>query len=571
MNRLPRIAFWIGLLGPAAAILILVLRFGVNVPFWDDWELARPLIRLTNGSLPGWTELASQHNEHRMLFPRLVMLALAYVSRWNVHVNMVVSVALAGMSLAMLVALARPILAEAGAVGRAWAALTLSAIVFSLTQWENWLWGWQVQWFLAVLGAIAAIAFATWSLRSARPWACLAGAAGAAFVCQYSIASGAAIWACVVFVLAFHPLRRRVLPAMLAVAAAAIALYLIGYSRPLHHPSPLVALERPLAFLTYLGNYASGPLGRDTVLGLGAMAAFLALALIALRRFRTAPELVVPWIAMGAFAGANAVLTGIGRVGFGADQGFMSRYVTVSLLLSVALVPLGMLAFRAWPADRWPTARTIAAVFAAGLMTVLVAWADLRAWAGFTERSTQMVENRRCLLLIERATDECLKLVYPDPLLLRLRIKQLQAIGWSGFPKDPARPRGTIRLKDPEGLFLWRLKAEDSPVGWIHAATLDNGRLTVTGWAHHPHGNLEETRKVLVAADGVVLGEAEIVGERPDVAAVFKDASFLRTGWTLQVEAPPAANRLDPLQAYLLYGEDVLIALEGYAKIEAAR
>lgn len=571
MNRLPRIAFWIGLLGPAAAILILVLRFGVNVPFWDDWELARPLIRLTNGSLPGWTELASQHNEHRMLFPRLVMLALAYVSRWNVHVNMVVSVALAGMSLAMLVALARPILAEAGAVGRAWAALTLSAIVFSLTQWENWLWGWQVQWFLAVLGAIAAIAFATWSLRSARPWACLAGAAGAAFVCQYSIASGAAIWVCVVFVLAFHPLRRRVLPAMLAVAAAAIALYLIGYSRPLHHPSPLAALERPLAFLTYLGNYASGPLGRDTVLGLGAMAAFLALALIALRRFRTAPELVVPWIAMGAFAGANAVLTGIGRVGFGADQGFMSRYVTVSLLLSVALVPLGMLAFRAWPAGRWPTARTITAVFAAGLMTVLVAWADLRAWAGFTERSAQMVENRRCLLLIERATDECLKLVYPDPLLLRLRIKQLQAIGWSGFPKDPARPRGTIRLKDPEGLFLWRLKAEDSPVGWIHAATLDNGRLTVTGWAHHPHGNLEETRKVLVAADGVVLGEAEILGERPDVAAVFKDASFLRTGWTLQVEAPPAANRLGPLQAYLLYGEDVLIALEGYAKIEAAR
>ena len=571
MDRLPRIAFWGALIGPAAAILFLVLRFGVNVPFWDDWELARPLIRLANGSVPGWTELASQHNEHRMLFPRLVMLPLASVTRWNVHVNMVVSVALAGMSLAVLMALARPILVQAGAAGRVWAALTLSAIVFSLTQWENWLWGWQVQWFLAVLGAILAVAFATWSLRSDRPWAHLAGAAGAAFVCQYSIASGAAIWVCVVFVLAFHPRRRRALPVILAVAAAATALYLVGYTRPLHHPSPLVALERPLAFLTYLGNYASGPLGRNTAFGLGAMAAFLALAIIAIRRFHTAPELVVPWIAMGAFAVANAVLTGIGRVGFGAEQGFMSRYATVSLLLSVALVPLGMLALRAWPAGRWPTARTTTAVIAAGLMTLLVARADIKAWAGFAERSALMVENRRCLMLIERATDECLKLVYPNPLLLRLRIKQLQAIGWSGFPEDPARPRGTIRLKDPEGLFLWRLRAEDSTVGWIHSATLDRGTLTVTGWARHPHGNLEGTRKILVAADGVVLGEAEIAGERPDVAAVFKDASFLRTGWTLQAQVTSATSRLGLLEAYLVFGEDVLIALEGYAKIDAAR
>ena len=431
-TRSVRAAYGAALLGPVAVVVLLVLRHGVNVPFWDQWELVGPLTRLQDGTL-GWGEIFRQHNEHRMVVPKIVMLSLASLTGWNVVAEMLASTLLAVAVLGLLIALTRPILRPAGPMVRLWATFTISAMLFSQAQWQNWLWGWQVQWFLGALAAVSAIALATWSLASGRPWAHVAGAAAAALACQFSIASGVVVWGCCALVFAFHAQRRRILPIWLAVAIAASAVFLVGYERAPGHPSLLSAVEHPLSFLLFLGNYLSGPLGRHAAIGIAVALGFGVLAVMAARRRRREPQAIVPWIALGAFAGANAALTGIGRVGMGAGRGLSSQYVTIALLMSVSLVPLGIAAFRAGPDAGWTPIQRKAWMGGAALLSFLTILGDIGEWKRAADHAREMIMARDCLLAIEAATDDCLGLLYPDPAAVRAWEPQLRAIRWSGF------------------------------------------------------------------------------------------------------------------------------------------
>ena len=72
------------------AVAVLVWRFHVDVPFWDQWDFVPDLDRLFSGQLD-LSFLFRQHNEHRMFFPRLIMLALARVTHWSIGWELVVS------------------------------------------------------------------------------------------------------------------------------------------------------------------------------------------------------------------------------------------------------------------------------------------------------------------------------------------------------------------------------------------------------------------------------------------------------------------------------------------------
>lgn len=322
---------------------------------------------------------------------------------------------------------------RSGQATRIWVSLALSLHVFSFAQGTNWLWGWQIQWFLSLFAAVLSIALATWSLRVTRPWAYVAGSAAAALVCQYGIASGMVAWGASALVLAFHPFRRRILPIWLAVAAIATAVYFLGYVRHDGLPSLLVALDRPLAFFEYVGNYLSGPLGRHAAAGFAVAIVFAALALIGARRQWRDPELFMPWVALGAFAGGNALLTGIGRLGMGAGQGLASRYATIALLMSVALVPLGILAFRAWSAGRRSTLKFASAAAGAALLTLPAIAVNTRSMTELKNFSREIITGRKCVTGVEPETDTCLVLLHPDPAVVRLRAPQLKALGLSSF------------------------------------------------------------------------------------------------------------------------------------------
>src|SRR5450830_314885 len=64
---------------PLLYLVRLCVRHYVDVPYMDQWELLPRLDRMDAGTLT-LRDLWIQHNEHRPMFPVLVMLGLAKLS-----------------------------------------------------------------------------------------------------------------------------------------------------------------------------------------------------------------------------------------------------------------------------------------------------------------------------------------------------------------------------------------------------------------------------------------------------------------------------------------------------------
>ena len=76
------------LLGPLALLAILIFVFSENIPFWDQWELVPSIELMRSGDL-SIGDLWEQHNEHRLFFPKIIMLSLAALTSWNVQAEIV--------------------------------------------------------------------------------------------------------------------------------------------------------------------------------------------------------------------------------------------------------------------------------------------------------------------------------------------------------------------------------------------------------------------------------------------------------------------------------------------------
>src|ERR1700704_5081833 len=79
---------------PSLCIIYLVARYGVDIPFADEWTFAPMFVKAHDHTL-GLADLFAQHNEHRPVFPRLLMIGIARAAHGNVRAQMFFSIALA--------------------------------------------------------------------------------------------------------------------------------------------------------------------------------------------------------------------------------------------------------------------------------------------------------------------------------------------------------------------------------------------------------------------------------------------------------------------------------------------
>lgn len=425
---------------PVAVTAVAIATHGVNVPFWDQWELVPLLMKQREGTL-ALADLFHQHNEHRMFFPNLVMVGLAPFTGWDIRAELAVSLVLALAALGVALAMFRPVLAGAGTALRLWTPFAVSLLLFSLAQWENWLWGWQIQWFLSLLATLGTVLLLDRALAARNPWPALAGSAAAAGVVQFSVASGIMLWPAGLLMIALHPRPRR-LPlaaAWVVAAAASCAVFFAGWFRPVIPGSvpPLEVLANPGPLLAYVATYLVSPLVRAPLGGLPPYAyGFLLLAavlggaawLLATGWRERAP--LLPWLALAAFAGANALVTGLGRVVFGIDQALGSRYVTLGLLFVLSAIALGVLVLRRLPGRIVPR---VAGGALAAVVTGLLLLAGWQSRPYLDGRSGQLAAGAACLPAADSAPADCLLLLYPDAAVVRARAAMLRELGWSGF------------------------------------------------------------------------------------------------------------------------------------------
>lgn len=330
MRRALRVALPVALIiVPPTIEFLYICRFSVDVPWWDEWALVDLLQSWSRQDIGRVIALLwAQHNEHRPLFPRLIMLVLARLTGWNICIEMYFGLLLSIMLLVVIGLIYKKMVGDS-----IWGFVPLAWLVFSLGQWENILWGWQLAFYLQALATVCAL-----YLLSARLLRSTALAVLCAVVASFSVSSGLLTWPVgLLYLLTQRTEKKR--QALWGLAGfLTIAVYFIGYTSPGHHPSPLTTLSRPLETVAFFLGNVGAPLGGGSLLFSRLMGGCLLLLLIIYlyRRFKDACLGHRQWSDAETLLGSMIIVSlltsaviAISRVGFDhPDWAMNSRYIT---------------------------------------------------------------------------------------------------------------------------------------------------------------------------------------------------------------------------------------------------
>ncbi|HKP94071.1 MAG TPA: hypothetical protein VJS88_09260, partial [Chthoniobacterales bacterium] len=355
-------------LAPVVFIGFIIDRYGVNVPYADEWSNLILIEKWDAGRLR-FGDLMRPHNGHRIFVPRLIFLAFAEIAHGNVRGEMFFSLFVGALTSAgLLYLLRRTVRTGWPPVLALWA--LINVFLFSPIQAENWLWGFQFQIFLSnlcIVGAVSAI-IADFGVRLRMTLAALFAVAG-----TLSFGQGLLIWPLVALLMISRgETRRRVL------IWGAVTFAILCGSFFLYHGKDLTRAvahwwDYPLFFVAFLGAPlaqipTTDPMVLAAVLGAILCAAYFCLLISCLLRGVAEREAV--WLALGAYSIGGAVLAAASRTHFGAAQALGSRYTTVAAFLLVGLIGLAASLYFERPSPK----RKLAGLLAAGVCLMLYAF-----------------------------------------------------------------------------------------------------------------------------------------------------------------------------------------------------
>jgi len=105
----------------------------LDFPFFDQWHFAPDVLKAFEGTLT-LGDLWRPHNEHRIFFPKLMMLVLARLSHWNVGWEIAANTALGVAIFTVWLLLFRLSARRLSRAVPPWTPVLLSLAVFSFSQ-----------------------------------------------------------------------------------------------------------------------------------------------------------------------------------------------------------------------------------------------------------------------------------------------------------------------------------------------------------------------------------------------------------------------------------------------------
>lgn len=319
---------------PALLVIIVILKFGVNVPYWDDWVFVPFLEKFHEGQLTV-KDFFAQHNEHRLIFPRLAKLGLISISRWNTFYELFASWAFILLTWLTLWDLLRITFGvELKKLIKPFVVVN-SIMLFSLAQGENFIWGWQLHWFMSNFFGI----FSIWALaRWKGLWRGILVASLAAFVTTYSIATGQFLWGLGLLVLILE--RKTWKPRQILFWAIAGALSIGLYFYPIKYQSRNIFafVDTPFTFAQFIfvslgSHFGAMDLDLSFLCGVCGLLMFgISLAFL-WRRGSTWGFKILPWTALAIYGLLSVISTAIGRAqGTAWQHPLVSRYSIFAVL-----------------------------------------------------------------------------------------------------------------------------------------------------------------------------------------------------------------------------------------------
>ncbi len=353
----------LGPLLPIAAYFWLIHQYSVNVVYLDQWGNVTLLDHWYKGTLT-LSDLWASHGDHRILFPNLIVIALAQFTRFNVVFEEYLSGAMLVTATGLFILIHRRRAPSTPFIY--YTPLTL--LLFSFVQYENTLWGFQIAWYLVTL----ALALALFLLdRPALTGCVFAGAIAATVVGSFSSLQGLLIWPVGLLVLYVHRRQRRSLLIWIACALITATVYFHQLNPPYSNQTyvfthPIEALK---FFLFLIGSVLGVELTNSPwpVIAFGAIVLMIAILLVVRYQRRNQQSGSLIGVALICYGVLFAATITQGRAWGGLWA--PTRYSTCGLLILAGcyLVVLeraparNRLAFRATTAESPPERRAVIA------------------------------------------------------------------------------------------------------------------------------------------------------------------------------------------------------------------
>ena len=315
------------------------------VPFWDMWDGYIGFFEsVTEGN---WSAWLAQHNEHRIFLARLLFFADLKWFGGAIWFLIAANYILVGTSAFIFWRIScDENAAITSGYGRIILGLFITAWLFLWMQQENLAGGFQSQFFLAQLLPLCALYWLHKSVAGVMRGRHFLVACGLGLASVGTMANGILALP----LMTFYALLTRQRAARVGILAALSVLTLFFYFQS-HHGSHTQALtENPSGLLhfalLYLGNpfyhlFEGGKSGKliATIAGLALVGGSAWVAIKSLRRPRES-TLQLALLFFILYIGGTALGTAVGRLIFGMDQAFNSRYTTPALMAWAALLVL---------------------------------------------------------------------------------------------------------------------------------------------------------------------------------------------------------------------------------------
>ena len=498
-QRAARVLAWGLVLLPALLLLLYIVLYRVNGPSWDYTTLAEVFDKWHHGTFT-LAFLFRQHNEHRIAVPRLVILALGEVTRWDNRTEM-----LAHWSLmcASTVLLYRSFTIELGEVAQARRLLLFVPIaLLSLSPRSHQAFmGFGFPHYLMIFFSLAALQILAFSALSL---AAFAGAIACAVAAAFSLSNGLIVWPIGLGMLLadFHLRSRRGaslvhVGAWTAIGALTWIAYFHGYVDPGNHSSPSFILLHPrLAaehFLVLNGSALATDIPNALAFGTLLLMLYVAVVATAAVEWWRHREPVPFGVWLVATVVASEAMISLNRSGLLPVQALDSRYTAL-----LALAPTGLYMTIVVRRARWRFAPAltiaIAALIVVGYLSVSIA-----TWV---QAPTEMADRQRMAYLMYSAKyqpDSILERLYANPQHARIYSGELEQLGFNVFADPHIRPEDLTPVGVRPRYTVEKINGRPPGDGPITIAA--DGAFEVTGRAYN-HAGTEAARGVFLTIDG---------------------------------------------------------------------
>lgn len=414
-------------------VLLVVIIWGIwnftpHVPYWDEWETVPIVQSFKDGSLTVG-QIWAFHNEHRIVLPRLIDLALILATNWNRQIEMTFDLAVSvGESVLLWLSVFR--LVKSPLAARL-SVIPLSLLLLSLSQYENWLAPFQI----AFIATAAGVAMCLWGLLAVDSRLRFVVALLGAIIAALSSLGGTLAF--VTFLPAVMAGGWKKTLVWVGTAIGILVPYFIGFP----HSVPLHLSWQAIEFAI---GYMGAPLGfpnpiESIYIGVGSVV-FVAFNLILLlARWNTKQLLpwALPWLGVALFSWGISGITALGRLSLEGIGGLGTpRYQVFSVLWWVFIVALVLrnlvdtIAHGSRPTvsrqairQRGIIAGNSLALASIVIGLVLVNSGALSYFGGFQNRQLQ---NEACVVNSAYAPPNCLDMFYPAPAIVQSRAQYLK-------------------------------------------------------------------------------------------------------------------------------------------------